>query len=106
MNQDSWWLATGRKTGTRFPPWAGNFLFTTTSRPALRPNQPPIQLVPGVKWPGREANHSPPSSAETNNAWSYTSTPPIHLHGVVQGKHYNVTFTFYVYSQPNLFASL
>jgi hypothetical protein len=24
--------------------------------------------------------HSPPSSAEVKNAWSYTSTPPIRLH--------------------------
>jgi hypothetical protein len=30
---------------------------------------------PGVKRPGREADHSPPSSAEVKNAWSYTSTP-------------------------------
>jgi len=30
-----------------------------------------------------EADHSPPSSAEVNKAWSYTSTPPICLHGVV-----------------------
>jgi hypothetical protein len=30
---------------------------------------------PGVKWPGREADHSPPSSAKVKNAWSYTSTP-------------------------------
>jgi hypothetical protein len=29
---------------------------------------------PGVKRPGREADHSPPSSAEVTNAWSYTST--------------------------------
>jgi hypothetical protein len=41
---------------------------------------PPIQWVPGaiflgVKWPGREDDHSPPSSAEVKNAWSYTSTP-------------------------------
>jgi hypothetical protein len=28
-----------------------------------------------VKRPVREADHSPPSSAEVNNAWSYTSTP-------------------------------
>jgi hypothetical protein len=28
-----------------------------------------------VKRPEREADHSPPSSAEVNNAWSYTSTP-------------------------------
>jgi hypothetical protein len=32
-------------------------------------------LPSGVKRPGREADHSPPSSAEVKNAWSYTSTP-------------------------------
>jgi hypothetical protein len=31
----------------------------------------------------READNSPPSSAEVKNAWSYNSTPPICLHGVV-----------------------
>jgi hypothetical protein len=30
----------------------------------------------GVKRPGREADHSPPSRAEVKNAWSYTSIPP------------------------------
>jgi hypothetical protein len=58
----------------------GIFLFTTASRPALRPTQPPIQWVPGVlslgvKRPGREADHSPPPSADIKNAWSYISTP-------------------------------
>jgi hypothetical protein len=47
----------------------GIFLFTTVSRTALRPTQPPIQWVRGalsleVKQPGLEADHSPPSSAE------------------------------------------
>jgi hypothetical protein len=61
---------------------------TTMSRTALGPTQPPIQWVPGalsleVKQPGCEADHSPPSSAEVKNVWSYTSTPPIHLHGMV-----------------------
>jgi hypothetical protein len=41
----------------------------TASRTALGPTQPPIQWVPGglslgVKRPGREADHSPPSTAE------------------------------------------
>jgi hypothetical protein len=31
---------------------------------------------PGVKRPGREADHSPPSSAEVKKMWIYTSTPP------------------------------
>jgi hypothetical protein len=29
----------------------------------------------GVKWPGREADHSPLSSAEVKNAWNYTPAP-------------------------------
>jgi hypothetical protein len=66
----------------------GIFLFTPASRTALAPTQPPIQWVPGafslgVKRPGREADHSPPSSAEVKNVWRYTSTPPIRLHGAV-----------------------
>jgi len=36
----------------------------------------------GVKRPGRETNHSPPSSAEIKNARCYTSTPES-LDGVV-----------------------
>jgi hypothetical protein len=64
------------------------FLFTTASRMALRPNQPPIQGVPGalslgVKRPGREADNSPSSSAKVKNEWSYTSTSSTRLHGVV-----------------------
>jgi hypothetical protein len=56
----------------------------------LSPTQPPIQCVPvalslGLKRPGREAGHSPPSSAEVENAWSYISTPPVRLHDVVPG---------------------
>jgi hypothetical protein len=48
----------------------------------------------GVKRSGREADHSPPSSAEVNE-WSYTSTPPIRLHGVVlsQKKRHRDNFT-------------
>jgi hypothetical protein len=64
------------------------FLFATVSRTALGPTQPHIQWVQGdlslgVKRQGREADHSPPSSAEVKNAWSYTCTPPIRLNGVV-----------------------
>jgi hypothetical protein len=63
-------------------------LFSTVSRTTLRPTQTPIQRVPaflslGVKRPGCEGDHSPPSSAKFKKAWSYTSTPPIRLHGVV-----------------------
>jgi hypothetical protein len=58
---------------------AGNFS-TTVSRTALVPTRPPIQWVQGslslgLKRPGREADHSPPSSPEVKNAWRYTSIP-------------------------------
>jgi hypothetical protein len=52
------------------------FLFATASKPALEPTQWVAEaLSPGVKRPGREADHSPPTSAEVKNAWSYTSIP-------------------------------
>jgi hypothetical protein len=54
----------------------GIFLFTTASRTSLGPTQPPIQSGPGIKPPGREADHSPLSSAEVGNMWNDTSTPP------------------------------
>jgi hypothetical protein len=70
--------------------------FHTMSRLALGPTQPPIQWVPGtlslgVKQLECEADPSPPSSAEVKNAWSYTSTPPVHLHGVVLGQIFHST---------------
>jgi hypothetical protein len=73
----------------------GIFLFTTASRTALRPTQPPIQWVPGapspgVKRPGREADRSPPSSAEVKNAWSYTSTPQYVLMAWCLVKHRHI----------------
>ena len=38
-----------------------------------------LSAVTGV---GREIDHSPQSSAEVKNEWSYTILPPICLHGV------------------------
>jgi hypothetical protein len=43
----------------------------------------PGVLFPGLKQPACEADHSPPSSAGVKNEWSYISTPPVGLHGVV-----------------------
>jgi hypothetical protein len=68
------------------------FLFATASRPALGPTQPPNQWVPGnitpgVKRPGREADHLTSSSAEVKNAWNCTSAPLICLHGARLVEH-------------------
>jgi hypothetical protein len=77
-------------SGVRFPAGLGIFLFTTASRTALGPTQPPIQWVPGaislgVKRPGREADHSPSSSAEVKNeeCVELYLHSPIRLDGVV-----------------------
>jgi hypothetical protein len=70
-----------KKDRSSSPDMVNNFLLSTSSRPALEPIQLPIQWVlgdlsPGLKWKGREADHSPPTSAEVNKMWIYTSTPP------------------------------
>jgi hypothetical protein len=78
----------------------GIFLFTIASRTALGPTQSPIQWIPGaislgIKLPGREADHSPPSSAEVKNAWSYISTPQYVFIAWCLVKHKDkFTFTF------------
>jgi hypothetical protein len=76
------------RSGVRVPVRARNSLLIIASRPALGSAQPPVQWVPGalslwVKRPEREADHSPPSSAEAMDAWRYTFTPPVRLLGVV-----------------------
>jgi hypothetical protein len=53
-----------------------NFHFSVSFRLALGPIQPPIKWVPGVERPGREADRSPPTSAEVKKIWVYTSTLP------------------------------
>jgi hypothetical protein len=70
--------------GSSSPGRVNNFLYSKSTRPALGSTQLPIQWVPTVKLPGREADHSPPASAEAKKMWIYTSTPPYaRLHGVV-----------------------
>jgi hypothetical protein len=69
------------EVGSSSPIRVKNFIFSMSSRSALGPIQPPIQwlpatISPGVKLPGREADHSPPTSAEFKKIWIYTSTPP------------------------------
>jgi hypothetical protein len=46
-------------TEVRIPAEAGVFLFTTVSRTGLKHTETRIQLVPGVRRPGREADLPP-----------------------------------------------
>jgi hypothetical protein len=61
-----------RGIGVRIP--VGSKTFSTSSRPALRPIQPPSQWAPGVKWQGCEAEHSPSTSAEVKKILICIST--------------------------------
>jgi hypothetical protein len=62
--------------GVQVPASAGNFSLHHRVQ-VLR------SVFLGIKLVGHEADHSTSSSADVKNAWRCTSTPPIHLHGVV-----------------------
>jgi hypothetical protein len=69
--------------GSSNPGGVKKFSLSISSRPVLGSTQPPIQEVPvalsrsgGGERQGREADHSPASSAEVKKMWTYTSTPP------------------------------
>jgi hypothetical protein len=74
-----------RRLGLDFWQGQGFFPFTTRSD-RLYPAWMSIgyrgTLSVGVKRPGLEADHSHPSSADVNTS-SYTSSPPVGLHGLL-----------------------
>jgi hypothetical protein len=62
----------------------------------VQPDSYPMHIgvsIPGIKRPGRESDHSPPSRAKVKNAWSYNSTPPYVFMTWYLDKHRN-NFTF------------
>jgi hypothetical protein len=68
-------------------------LFSIASRPALGLTQPPIQWVPGVKRPGSEADHSPPSSIKMKNGGAVLPLPRVSSwHSAKLIKHRNNFF--------------
>jgi hypothetical protein len=83
----------GRPRGQSLSPVRDkNFHFSSSSRLAVEPTQPFIQLVPetlspGVMRHGREAEYTPQTTAEVKKTWIYTSTSSIRLHGVVLNTH-------------------
>jgi hypothetical protein len=80
------------------------FHFSVSSRPAMGLTQPPIQWVPGalspgVKRPGREADHSPQTSAEVKKTWVYTSLPHTPSWRSAYLVNYRGNFTFFIFTQ-------
>jgi hypothetical protein len=94
-------------------------LISITTRPPVGTTQFPIRLILGdfsqaVKRPKRKSDHSPISSGEVRNSWSYASTPhmflwiwclsywlkliPVHLReNTVLGRY----FSAYLFRRPN-----
>jgi len=78
----------GQSYMVRFLSGSGNFSLhyrVKTDSGAHQASYPGVTraLSLRLKRPEREADHSPPPRAEVKNAWSYTSIPPICLHGVL-----------------------
>jgi hypothetical protein len=70
-----------REMGVRFSADSDILIFSITSRPALRPTQPPAQwtsttLSPKIKQPRREADNLSSLTSEVKNAFSCNSIHP------------------------------
>jgi hypothetical protein len=77
-----------RGSRIQFSAGAGTFSLQYRVQNGSGPTQPPIQWVPGavsvgVKRPGREADHSPPSSADVKECVELYLHSSVLLHGVV-----------------------
>jgi hypothetical protein len=82
------------------PAGVGGFLYSTEFRPAPGPTQPPIQRAPGAISPGvtrsgREADHSPPSSAEVKNGGAIPRLPQMSSWHIAELIKHGDNFTFY-----------
>jgi hypothetical protein len=73
------WLGAGR-SGVRIPAGARDFSLLQNIRTVYQAHPASWGSFPGIKRPGREANHSPLFSSKTE--WSYTFTLTIQFDGV------------------------
>jgi hypothetical protein len=85
------------RSGVRVPAGVGNFSLyhRVQSGSGAHPDSYPMGT--GGSFPegkAAEANHSPPSSAEVKNVWSYISNLSIRLHGVVLSSSTGMTLPF------------
>jgi len=93
------WYYTGLRAGW-VPAGAGNFSLHCRVQTGFGAHRASIPMGTrgsflGVRWAGREANHSPQSSSEVKNAWSHTSTLNTPSWSGPQLKHRdNFTFSF------------
>jgi hypothetical protein len=84
-----------RGSWVRFPTLG--IFFSTASRTALGPTQPPIQWVPralslGDKRPGVKLTTHLHLVLRSKNEWSYISTPPIRLRKLIVFRQFFLPF--------------
>lgn len=73
------------RISSRYSDWLGPILAVDLTWPPIQWES--VAFSKGIKQPGRECDHSPPSTAKAKNYWSYTSTDPIRLHCVHGALH-------------------
>jgi hypothetical protein len=81
--------------GVRFRQALGIFIFTTASRPALGPTQPPILWVPDALSLGIKLTTHLHLVQRSRNAWSYTTLPQyVFIAWCLVKFRHNTTFTY------------
>jgi hypothetical protein len=93
--------ARGRTVGVQFPAGSIDSSLFHSVQTALGPTQPPNQRVKedifrGVKPPGRESDHSPPSNAEVKNCVSIPPLPDTPSCRGIQLIRHRDNFTFFL----------
>jgi hypothetical protein len=83
-----------RGSRVRFPTGAENFSIHHRVQNGSGAHRGPRALPLGVKRPGREADHSPPSSAEVKECVKPYRHPPVRLHGVVLSQSTGTTLPY------------
>jgi hypothetical protein len=70
--------------------WGERFFTPVQTGPGAHPASYTMGTgsFPGLKRQGRDADHPPPSSVEVTTEWSYTSTSPLGLWGLLYGELY------------------
>jgi hypothetical protein len=83
-----------RGSRIRLPAGAGNFFLHHRVQNSSGAHSASYPMGTGGSFPGGKADHSPPSSAEVKNEWSYISTPQYVFMAWCLVKHRdNFTFT-------------
>jgi hypothetical protein len=69
--------------------WAGHFSLNKMIRQIFEVHLSAYSVGTGIRWPVREAEHSPLSNAKVENEWSSSSVSRLCLHGMSRDSFYS-----------------